>query len=258
MMKRLMVITAVTAIAATPAAAQERWSWNGDIAAGRTLEIKGINGGIRAVAADGNEAVVRVVKNGRRNDPSEVRMVVLEHANGVTICAVYPHRSGSDPNECVAGSGGRNSVHNNDVTVEWEVQVPRGVNLTANTVNGGIEATGLSGYTVARTVNGTVELATSGTAEALTVNGNIDATLGRANWDGELKFQAVNGSITVTFTGDLNAEVNATTVTGDIETDYPLQVQGRFMNRRIRGTVGSGGRTLSLATVNGSIELRRR
>jgi len=93
---------------------------------------------------------------------------------------------------------------------------------------------------------------------ALTVNGNIDATLGRANWDGELKFQAVNGSITVTFTGDLNAEVNATTVTGDIETDYPLQVQGRFMNRRIRGTVGSGGRTLSLATVNGSIELRRR
>ena len=65
-------------------------------------------------------------------------MVVLEHSGGVTICAVYPHRPNREPNECAPGEGGRNSVQNNDVSVEWEVQVPRGVNLTARTINGGI------------------------------------------------------------------------------------------------------------------------
>jgi DUF4097 and DUF4098 domain-containing protein YvlB len=68
----------------------------------------------------------------------------------------------------------------------------------------------------------------------------------------------VNGSITVTLTGDINADVSASTVNGSISTDYPLTVQGRFGPKRLHGTIGSGGRALSMATVNGSIELRRR
>ncbi|HEX6133978.1 MAG TPA: DUF4097 family beta strand repeat-containing protein [Longimicrobiales bacterium] len=251
-------VLAATAIVAAPVAAQQEWAWNGTVPAGRTLEIKGVNGGIRAVAASGGEAVVRVTKRSRRNDPEDVRMVVLEHANGVTICAVYPHRAGSDPNECAPGEGGRNSVQNNDVSVQWEVQVPRGVNFTARTVNGGIEATGLAGTTVAETVNGGVRVATAGLATASTVNGNIEVELGRSDWRDELAFETTNGSIVVTFTGELNAQVDASTVTGGIETDYPLEVRGRFMNRRLSGTVGSGGRVLALQTVNGSIELRRR
>ena len=47
------------------------------------------------------------------------------------------------------------------------------------------------------------------------------------------------------------------TVNGDIETEFPLTVSGRVGMRRIRGTVGQGGRTLELETVNGSIRLRK-
>lgn len=249
---------AASAVAAAPAAAQEQWSWNGTVPVGRTLEIKGVNGGIRAVAASGSEARVQVTKRARRDDPDDVRMVVLEHAGGVTICAVYPHQSNREPNECAAGDGGRNSVQNNDVSVEWEVQVPRGVNFTARTINGAIEATGMSGTTVARTINGEVNVSTSGIANAKTINGSIDVTLGRSDWQDDLEFETTNGSVVVSFTGDLNAQVNASTVTGSIETDFPLEVRGRFMNKRISGTVGTGGRTLSLQTVNGRIELRRR
>lgn len=248
---------AAVAIMAAPVAAQEEWSWNGQVPAGRTLEIKGVNGGIRAVAAGGSEVRVRATKRARRDDPRDVRMVVLEHAGGVTICAVYPHRSDSRPNECAAGTGGRNSVQNNDVSVEWEVQVPRGVNFTARTVNGGIDATGMTGRTIARTVNGGIKLETSGIGEAATVNGGIDATLGRSDWTDEIAFRTTNGSVEVTFTRDLNAQVNAGTVTGNIDTDFPLEVRGRFLNRRISGTVGSGGRMLTLETTNGNIRLRR-
>lgn len=246
------------AMSAAPAAAQEDWSWNGSIAPGQTIEVKGVNGAIRAVPASGSDVRVSVTKRARRDNPADVRMVVLEHARGVTICAVYPHASDREPNECAAGAGGRNSVDNNDVSVEWEVQVPRGVHLTARTVNGSIDATGLSGNVIARTVNGQIDVATSGIAQAFTVNGSIDATLGRSDWNDELAFRTTNGSVVVRFTRDLNAQVNASTVTGSIETDFPLEVRGRFMNRRLSGTVGSGGRTLSMQTTNGRIELRRR
>jgi hypothetical protein len=56
-----------------------------------------------------------------------------------------------------AGDGGRMSVQNNDVSVEWEVQVPRGVHLTARTVNGAISRRGACQQRVATTVNGAVE-----------------------------------------------------------------------------------------------------
>jgi hypothetical protein len=257
-MNRIALTAAALTIIAVPAAAQDEWSWSGTVAPGRTIEVKGVNGAIRAVPADGREVQVQVTKRARRDDPEEVRMVVLEHANGVTICAVYPHQRNREPNECTAGEGGRNNVQNNDVTVEWEVRVPRGVNLVARTVNGGIEATRLSGNVVARTINGGIEVSTAGIAQAYTVNGSIDATLGTSDWNDEIAFRSTNGSVVVGFTGALNARVDAATVTGDIETDFPLEVRGRFMNRRLSGTVGSGGRLLSIETTNGRIELRRR
>jgi hypothetical protein len=256
--KRVVAAVFAAALIAAPAAAQDAWSWNGAVAAGRTLEIKGVNGPIRAVAAPGGEARVSVTKHARRDDPADVRMVVLEHAGGITICAVYPTPRNREPNECAAGEGGRNSVQNNDVSVEWEVQVPAGVHLTARTINGGIDATGLSGNTIAKTINGKVRVVTTGLAQASTVNGSIEATLGRADWNGETSFHTTNGSVVVTLPGNLNADVNASTTTGNIETDFPLEVRGRIMNRRLSGRIGTGGRVLSIETTNGSIELRRR
>jgi hypothetical protein len=46
-------------------------------------------------------------------------------------------------------------------------------------------------------------------------------------------------------------------VNGGIETDFPLEVRGRVAHRRLTGTVGTGGRTLELATINGAISLKR-
>jgi hypothetical protein len=259
MTTRQIVIGVVTGMALTAqnAAAQDVWTWNSTVPAGQTVEIKGVNGPIHAVAATGNEVRVRATKTARRSDTDDVRMVVLEHGNGVTLCALYPSPRGRQANECTAGSGGRMNVQNNDVSVHWEVQVPRGVHLTARTVNGAIQATGLASNVTATTVNGGVQVATSGIARATTVNGRIQAQLGRSDWNNDLEFETTNGSVVVTVVGDLNAHVSASTVNGSIETDFPLEVRGRFTNRRINGTVGSGGRSLSMSTVNGSIELRR-
>jgi DUF4097 and DUF4098 domain-containing protein YvlB len=237
--------------------AQAQWSWNRTMSAGQTLEIKGINGDIRAVAARGSEARVNVTKTARRSNVDDVEMVVVEHNGGVTICAIYPTPRNRPQNECRPGGGGRNSSQNNDVQVNFTIEVPAGVHFAGRNVNGAVHADGLTGNVDAHTVNGAVRLSTQGLARARTVNGAIEVRMGRADWNDTSSFETVNGGITLTVAGDLNADIRASTVNGNITSDFPVTVQGRFGPRSVNGTIGSGGRTLALKTVNGSISLKR-
>jgi hypothetical protein len=258
-MKRTTILAAVAAaVLAAPvlvAAAQEDFHWSGKVAAGAAVEIKGVNGSIVATGAPAGEVEVTAVKKSRKSNPADVKIDVVEHPGGVTICAVYP--SEGTPNECKPGEGGRMKVRDNDVSVDFQVKVPAGVRFVGRTVNGGITATGIQADAEAHTVNGGVELDASGTARAETVNGGIKARLGRADWTGALKLKTVNGGIDVSVPAGINADVKASTVNGDIETDFPLTVTGRISRRSIQGTIGSGGRQLDMETVNGGIELHK-
>ena len=258
-MKRTMPLAVVSVLAFAPALlAADDFVWHGQLASGRTLEIRGVNGGIEASAGSG-EAEVRAVKSARRSDPDSVEIKVVENAEGVTICAVYPTPPDSGrPNECAPGGGGRMNTRDNDVQVKFTVRVPPGVRFVARTVNGGVEARGLTGDVDAKTVNGGIKLETSGRAEAKTVNGSIEASMGRADWAGTNEFKTVNGGIRLDLPADFSADVSAKTVNGGIDTDFPLTVKGRFSRRSLQGTIGAGGRALELETVNGGIHLSRR
>jgi hypothetical protein len=239
-MKKSVILQAavlVVAMAAPGRAAEDEFHWQGKVASGAAIEIKGTNGGIVATGTSGGDVVVTAVKKGRRSDPTEVKIEVVEHPGGVTICAVYP--SDGAPNECKPGQGGRMHVRDNDVNVKFQVSVPAGVRFIGRTVNGG------------------VDLDAAGTARAETVNGGITARLGRADWDGTLALKTVNGGIDLTLPEGLNADVKAKTVNGDIRTDFPITVQGSIGRHRLEGTIGSGGRLLELETVNGGIELKK-
>jgi DUF4097 and DUF4098 domain-containing protein YvlB len=234
------------------------FSWRKRMAAGQTLEIKGVNGEIRAVLAEGDEAEVTATKRARRSDPDEVEIKVVEHGDGVTICAVYPtpERSRRE-NECAPGDQGHMNTENNDVNVTFVVKVPRGVNYAPHTVNGEIRAAGLRSNVDAATVNGSIRVSTTGRAVANTVNGSIDASMGNAEWGEDVSFSTVNGGITLELPAEVNAELRASTVNGEIASDFPVTVRGRFGPRRVSGTLGRGGHDLDLETVNGDITLRK-
>ena len=246
---------AILALVASQAFAED-FHWQGRVAAGRTVEIKGINGGIEARSADGTEVEVTARKRGRANDLDEVKVELVEHEGGVTVCAVYPSRWSSKPNKCQPGDG-QGSNNKSEVQVEFTVRVPKGVRFVGRTVNGGIEAEQLPDEAEAYTVNGSVRVSAGGEARAETVNGSIRASMGRADGHGPLSFKTVNGGITVELPASTAASVHAETVNGSIETDFPLTVTGKFVGRRVDGTIGAGGRRLELETVNGSITLRK-
>jgi len=228
--------------------------WQGKVAAGRTIEIKGVNGSIQATGSSGDQVEVVATRRGRRSDPESVQIKTFEHEGGITVCALYPSTDPARPNECLAGEKGRMNSKNNDVTVDFVVKVPAGVRLAARTVNGAVDASGLSADADAETVNGSVRIETAGAARAQTVNGSVQARMGRADWSSGLEIKTVNGSIRITLPAAASTTVDAETVNGRIETDFAVE-GGRATKRRLTGTIGGGGRGLSLETVNGSITI---
>jgi hypothetical protein len=237
------------------AAAQTDFEWRGQMASGQTIEIKGVNGSVRAVAASGNEVEVTATRSARRSNPADVRFEVVPHAGGVTVCAVYPTEPNQPVNECKPGPQGRMSTRNNDTTVNFSVRVPAGIGFTGRTVNGEVDGDSLKGNAEGHTVNGSIRLVTTGSASATTVNGSIHATMGRADWPSGADFKTVNGEITLKLPAVVNAELRADTANGSIRSELPVLVTGQADPRHLQGTMGSGGQRLALATVNGSITL---
>jgi hypothetical protein len=254
--RSLPLATVAALLLSTPAFAQQDFRWHGTVPQGRSIEIKGINGDVRAEPSGSNEVEVVAEKTAKRDNPADVHIDVVPHAGGVTICAVYPSRDAAKPNECVPGSGGRMNVQNNDVTVRFTVRVPAGVSFVGRTVNGEVEATRLNGDIDLTTVNGSVTFSTTGTGRAATVNGSIHGDMGRADWTDTMAMETVNGSIVLRFPESLSTEVRASTVNGEITSDFPVSVS-RASRRKLEGTIGGGGRTLTLESVNGSITLKR-
>lgn len=278
-MHRFVLIAALSAaaLAAAPAGSplpagsslpaaspRQPFRWTGRVAAGKTIEIKGVKGTIRAVPTSGSDVEVTAVRRAERSDPESVRIEVVPHEGGVTVCAVYPRgpRSGERggaqaPNRCDPGEWRGMSVRDNDVEVDFTVRVPAGVRLAARNVSGDVDAEGMRGHVDARSVSGDVRISTSGYGEASTVSGEIVAVLGSGAWSGGLEFRTVSGDVTVEIPARTSTEVRVETMSGDIESDFPLEVERRSMRRRARGTIGEGGRELYLATLSGDVRLRR-
>ena len=234
----------------------QSFEWAGRVPAGGSLEIKGINGTIVVERASGSEAAVSTTTRARRSDPASVRIEMIEHDDGLTFCAVYPSAGDERENFCAAGSEGRMNTNRNDVEVEFRVQVPAGVRFVGRTVNGDVEAVGLESDVQVVTVNGDLNVSTTGYAEAETVNGSIEASMEQTPVGDGLSFSTVNGDITLDLPDDIDAELDASWLNGELDSDLPLMLQGRMGRRSARGTLGDGGPRLEVSTVNGSIRLR--
>ena len=115
-------------------------------------------------------------------------------------------------------------------------------------------------------MSGNVRLATRGPARAASVSGDIDATFGESS-DDEMNFASVSGSVILRIGSGVNADVRANTLSGEIESDFPLERdddddddEGGFhirIGEQARGRIGRGGPELSVNTVSGNIRFAR-
>jgi Putative adhesin len=223
--------------------------WKGKLAPENVVMIKNVNGNIDAEPATGDEVEVTAEKSGPRAD--EVRIEMVQLSDGVMFCAIYPGWFTQHCNE-----GHTSNSHSGDTKVHFTVRVPENIRLHAENVNGGVTAEHMGRFVHTSSVNGSVRVSTKSWAELSTVNGSIEGSMGRADWNGTLKAESVNGSITLELPSDTNTDVDFASVNGRMQSEFPLSVSGKFGGRTVKGKIGSGGRELKVETVNGNVQLK--
>lgn len=242
--------------------AREDFTWSGRIPEGRWIVVHNLNGTVEVRPGTSDKVEVVAIKHVRRGDPDYVRFEVRKFgASGqdVSICALWGENSDCDED----GYHGRNNSgrwgRENEVFVEFQVRVPKGVKVGAHSVNGEVRVDDVAAEVEAESVNGSVTVSSlSGPVNANTVNGSVRASMGKFDLNSDLRFTSVNGTVVAEFADDINAEIDLSTVNGRFLTDYPVTISGRIDPRRLRATLGRGGPRIRLSTVNGNVELRKR
>jgi len=128
------------------------------------------------------------------------------------------------------------------------------------TVSGDIRATGVRGSVEAEAVSGDIDLkdvSEAQTVSAKNVSGNITYT-GMIKAGGRYELKAHSGDVRMTIPADSAFDFEASTFSGDIDSDFEIQVVGKISPREIHGTVGRGGATIKLKSFSGSIDLKKR
>ena len=230
----------------------DTWTYRAFIKPSQQVWIRNTNGPIDVVAGTGDSLVIRAEKSWNASDPQQVQIVPVPTDRGLTVCAVWQARD-SRCND--GGEYHLSGLAKNDIAVRFTVQLPRNVAIDVSTLNGGLQVEGASAPVKATTVNGRIAVRTStGPVNAQTVNGSIEAVMQSLS-RGDVRLKTVNGSVSAGVPRDINATIDAETVTGRVETDFPVRVSGKISPRHLHGTIGNGGPTLELATVNGSVTL---
>lgn len=270
MLKTLLVLAPLLAAAlAWPTPAQERilldeeWCENGGhswtdgreavavcevreftISGHTSLDVEaGPFGGIQVQAWSRDEVRLQARVEAHASSSARARRLVdaIEIETGSTLAPRLPR----------TGDGTWSSV-------SFRLMVPRQMDLDLAAENGGISVSGVDGRIRFRTVNGGVTLAElAGDVQGRTVNGGLSVTLTGSVWAGDrLDVETVNGGMTLIIPTGYDADLETGTVNGSLRLGFPVTVQGD-VSRRIRTTLGAGGRSIRVVTTNGSAVIER-
>ncbi|HVT57737.1 MAG TPA: DUF4097 family beta strand repeat-containing protein [Thermoanaerobaculia bacterium] len=250
----------------------ERSDQTYSLRAGGALSVKNVNGAVTVEAWDRDEVHVEAVKKAQAGSDGEARRIlrqikieVREEAGRLIVETRMPGHNGLL--DWLAGEGQRQA------SVEYHLQVPRRLDLDAETVNGGLRLSGIKGAARLASTNGAIDVAqvdgrlrlqttnggikvseAAGEVRAETTNGSVNAQLNRV--DGTLSFETTNGHIDITLPRDVRASIEAETANGNIHTDFAVAASGQTLRRRLHGDINGGGGKLVANTTNGGIRIR--
>jgi len=243
-----------------------------EIGTGRSLLVDNVQGSIVVTVHDGQTVEMTAIRRTRAKSEAkfqeageDVMLDIQERRSRIEIVVETPWRSRWNDRR---PHGYR--YYGYDVTFDFELKVPKTIDLYLHTVNDGdIEVRDVSGSFEIKNVNGSVMMfGISGSGHASSVNGSL--TVGfRENPVGKCVFRTVNGGVEVTFQDPLSAELHLKTFNGKAYTDFDVtavpktipRIKEKRGKRVYRGgddyvvRVGEGGPQLAFDTLNGSIHI---
>ncbi|MDA1082103.1 MAG: DUF4097 family beta strand repeat-containing protein [Gemmatimonadetes bacterium] len=99
-----------------------------------------------------------------------------------------------------------------------------------------------------------IERSTSERVSVETGSGGVRLEL--SNSPKSLSVESGSGTVTLVLPANLDAELDISTGSGSIDSDFAVQLN-RFERRRIRGTVGNGTGRITVETGSGSVRIRK-
>jgi hypothetical protein len=279
-MSSLLLLAVLAAQTATP------FEWKEAMPKGSTIEVRGVIGGIRGVAARGNEVeVVGTRVRGRRGDPAAVEIRVIREVSRIIICTIYPQDDRSDrrrpeeknPDSCEQAQQDAPRVRGgNDTRIDFEVRVPEGVNLVAQTVTEGVTLSGIRANAEGYSVAGDVRLSDiRGTAvDAASISGDItfdrvDASQlyagtlsgdvlfqGTVRREGDYSLLSYTGELKVNLPSQAGVTLNVISPSDGLHSSVALTPRTGHTRRRFSGRQGNGSAHMSLTTLNGEVTIR--
>ena len=214
---------------------------------GRLIVDPGRNGGV-------------TVRGSLRNDIS-IRSRIETWASSVGEAGALAGLIRVDTSAGQIKASGPDSQSDSGWSVSYEISVPQSIDLSMTTFNGGINVSDVRGRIEFNAKNGGVRLArVAGNISGQTANGGIHVELAGSTWEGgQLDARAINGSVVVGVPGKYSAHIQAETVNGVFDADFPLSVNvnGRPRPRTLDFNVGSGGPLIRVSTTNGNVKFQR-
>jgi DUF4097 and DUF4098 domain-containing protein YvlB len=240
-----LILALVAASVPARAEVREEFHKSYALSANGRVSLSNLNGPVRISAWDKNEVQLDAVKVGDNKDRvDEAKIEVTAGSSDIDIRTHYP-----------------DNMHDNyrGATVEYTLHVPRRAKLDKiELVNGPIQIEGVQGGIHASSVNGPVEAHdTMGEMNLHSVNGRVVAELQSAGRSVDLG--TVNGQVALKLPSNASAEIDASTVHGNISNEFNIPVnRGKFApGSEMKARLGDGQTHMKLSTVNGGIEIQR-
>ena len=216
---------------------------NYSIPANGSINIRNVSGNIVITGYDGDAISVSAYKEGR--DREMVEIEDTSTASRVDLAARYP-------SEC-----------NCNVDVRFELRVPRNLGYNfdqISTASGDINVSGVRGEMRLSTASGNVEVKdVAGEVNARTASGDVEVQINSLEGSGNMKFSSASGDVHVRLPSTLDADVRMTSISGSVETDFPLEVRRpRYgPGSNARGRLGNGSRLLQISSASGDVSLMK-
>ncbi len=249
-----LLLAAVLALPVNAATLHDRYDKTWKVGAGAQLSLSNENGSVEIESWDRDEVRVLAeitLKAGSSETARKAmeRFEIISSKQGDRISVSSRKPRGQD------GFLAWLSGNHVEVDVNYQIKVPRRIDLDIETVNGSIQAASLSGTLTFDSVNGRITVRDSrGAVSADTVNGSISAELLEIDAGESMAFGTTNGGITLSLPAQAKADVDAATTNGSISSELPLTSESAGRSR-IRGTLNGGGAPIRMRTVNGSIRI---
>ncbi|MEO6486772.1 MAG: DUF4097 family beta strand repeat-containing protein [Thermoanaerobaculia bacterium] len=252
----LMLATTLSVSAAGAGELKETIDRTLIVRAGSDFKIDNVNGQIEISGWDQPNIRIRATKRVESRDDDTARealkalkVEIRQSGNSVEVDTIHPRKGDSGFMDFLFGT-------NVNMSVSYEINVPRAMNVSADNVNGAIHLSDVSGKIELDTTNGKIEVARcSGSVDAETTNGGISVELMTVTAGREMSFETTNGRIALTVPATLAAEINAATTNGSVRSDLPLTTS-RFSRTSVKGSLNGGGPEIRLRTTNGGIDIR--